>query len=1048
MAVTRFIAVVLLLVCGNGSISQESTRTQEDRRLLDLSVIFAGTPGSDRTRAFEQFLLDHFSTVQVVDRDTWNPQDGAQADVVVLDWPQEREPVRKPLGELCNWSTPTVLLGSAGMNLGRVWNVKGGYGCTCLYPYAMVPDEHPVLESPRPFDASRPMELAPPGTWTQPGNKKDKAAFINSSYSFVSLIRDELRGTSLSPGWCENTDDFATSPELEVILGGYNTKAPGMAAIWRQGNLLHFGFENAPSDLNNNGQTLLVNSIAYISRFGDDKPYFRTQQQSREGRRLVMSIAFVDRFRGTKMFSTDSLKYWFESELLKSIPRNSDADFWKWFDSHRPFLTNNPDGLLVLEDGFLDLENDPRDSRFLEQTISRLGDDKTGERARSLLARYRPVDSPDANAGQIEWQAWIKRNRPYLFWSESSGNRWLIDDVARRRQIPTSECRGVKRASRPGPEWVDDGTGAKSEGQAPETARLQHRFRQLDCQEPDPSTPVTAALHSLQVEGQWYLGLRVRIMRGWQIYARLPKQGTPFHETTIDLSLPDDVKQQGSWWLPNSRPSGLEHVELYEGDLVFVMPVRPDEKVMASGQEQCEVTFGFQACNDLECGIPEQVIASTTLELPGSTQPGQEASRAIGYPIAIEGDGDTTDLHFLKEVLRDKRIVLLGESNHGSREFNLQKNRLIRYLHEELGYSVLLLESGLGEMYSPNYSRSELAASQMVGGGVIGPWRTHEYLKLMQYVKEKDSLSIGGFDVQRSGQSFAAVFQACFDEIAIGSVDARKIEVQYATVLKSLRNRNADLSNVEAEYNEATDKYNSCLRLLDQSQDKLRLSGNWSPEQIAIIQKTIENRVLHLAYFRQFRKDNNFSNRFAARDKAMADNILLFASKIFPDQKIVVSAHNYHIARNNRSDIVMGELLAKEFGETMYSIGFFAGGGEFSNDSRASEKIEAPVEPNNIRQFISGYSHESYFIDIPPGKTEDSEWLFDDVVVDHSFLHLDGTNTLVPAQTFDGLVLISNVSPVQFLRQQEGHLDTCLNRGIPCGITASFTRWRHENWIR
>ena len=42
---------------------------------------------------------------------------------------------------------------------------------------------------------------------------------------------------------------------------------PCLAAVaygWRQGNLLHFGFEQSPAELNQNGRALLVNAIVYI----------------------------------------------------------------------------------------------------------------------------------------------------------------------------------------------------------------------------------------------------------------------------------------------------------------------------------------------------------------------------------------------------------------------------------------------------------------------------------------------------------------------------------------------------------------------------------------------------------------------------------------------------------------------------------------------------------------------------------------------------------------------------------------------------------------
>jgi hypothetical protein len=48
--------------------------------------------------------------------------------------------------------------------------------------------------------------------------------------------------TAFHPGWCTYADAL-DSPETEILCGGINHKTPTAAAIWRQGHLLHFGFD-------------------------------------------------------------------------------------------------------------------------------------------------------------------------------------------------------------------------------------------------------------------------------------------------------------------------------------------------------------------------------------------------------------------------------------------------------------------------------------------------------------------------------------------------------------------------------------------------------------------------------------------------------------------------------------------------------------------------------------------------------------------------------------------------------------------------------------
>ncbi|MEM6721232.1 MAG: hypothetical protein AAF611_18020 [Bacteroidota bacterium] len=108
----------------------------------------------------------------------------------------------------------------------------------------------------------------------------------------------------------------------------------------------------------------------------------------------------------------------------------------------------------------------------------------------------------------------------------------------------------------------------------------------------------------------------------------------------------------------------------------------------------------------------------------------------------------------LKEV-KNKRIVLLGELNHGSKEIFLSRNDLIKSLHEKLGFDVILFESGIGELIETNSQKKNLPPNKMTYG-FFGGWRTSEFVDLMDYVKSRN-MSISGFDVQRTGNSFQSV---------------------------------------------------------------------------------------------------------------------------------------------------------------------------------------------------------------------------------------------------------------------------------------------------
>jgi hypothetical protein len=101
--------------------------------LRNLKVLYVGNATSARATDFKAFLSTNVARVEVAARVGFDPALASQFDVVLLDWPQsesrgEFPPKKSPLGERNAWTKPTVLLGSAGLHMAIVWDVKGGFG--------------------------------------------------------------------------------------------------------------------------------------------------------------------------------------------------------------------------------------------------------------------------------------------------------------------------------------------------------------------------------------------------------------------------------------------------------------------------------------------------------------------------------------------------------------------------------------------------------------------------------------------------------------------------------------------------------------------------------------------------------------------------------------------------------------------------------------------------------------------------------------------------------------------------------------------------------
>jgi len=111
-----------------------ASASEPSRRLDDLKVLYIGERDSARATHFQGFLKENVGKVEFADRKKFKPSEAEDFDVVLLDWPQsestqdEWKSGRSPLGDRDTWNKPTVLLGSAGLNLAVVWKVRGGSG--------------------------------------------------------------------------------------------------------------------------------------------------------------------------------------------------------------------------------------------------------------------------------------------------------------------------------------------------------------------------------------------------------------------------------------------------------------------------------------------------------------------------------------------------------------------------------------------------------------------------------------------------------------------------------------------------------------------------------------------------------------------------------------------------------------------------------------------------------------------------------------------------------------------------------------------------------
>jgi hypothetical protein len=342
-----------------------------------------------------------------------------------------------PFGKQENWTMPTVLLNHAGLLVAGQWQLIGGAGCTCLDPLAYGIRDHAMFRSPLAVNLKQLQAI------TTPEDFRDEIAA--PTIDVLPLVRD--MAATQRPGWCTYVYEFPEAPELEVLSGGVNHKTPKAGGIWRQGNLLHFGFSPSPKDMSDAGQAMLVDSICYVARFTDDRPIVHTPCVFVQGKR-ISDRNVLKRIINNPKRELSSLRYFADkktAEILEKMERPAAA---AWLQKFSNFLHADEEGKLVVDADAEQFGVGPAEASFLQKAARALSSADGSALARRLLNRYVP-EGPGSDAPAEKWQAWVRENGPYLFFSDAGGFRWYVDPLAQRRGVPSIKLRGSARATLP-----------------------------------------------------------------------------------------------------------------------------------------------------------------------------------------------------------------------------------------------------------------------------------------------------------------------------------------------------------------------------------------------------------------------------------------------------------------------------------------------------------------------------------------------------------------------------------------------------------------------
>ena len=400
---------------------------------------------------------------------------------------------------------------------------------------------------------------------------------------------------------------------------------------------------------------------------------------------------------------------------------------------------------------------------------------------------------------------------------------------------------------------------------------------------------------------------------------------------------------------------------------------------------------------------PPRPVPSQSLQDDAASRiAGSPGGKPWAHPIRSLFSDDFADLAFVAPILQGKRVVQLGESSHGVAEFTWMKVRLVKYLHERLGFDVIAFESSLSGCDVADSKIGSQAPREVMRDCLFGVWFTSEVLPLFEYLeaqrKAGHPLYLAGFDTQNSGAR-AAVTQRLVRFATM--VDAALA----ATILEDEGNLRwpieaKDSTRMGASYSELAER-------LSKRRDELVKRGA-DPAQLDM---TIQEARSRTRFVQQLSRKPE--EGYPIRDEGMADNLDFLLDRKFAGRKVITWAHNLHLAKDPRPYAgwrTMGTSVAKRRGAQVYTIGLYMGRGVAAENDRTPYDI-APPPPGSLEAVLASAGWKMSFTDLSHDPVP--SWA-NEVILSRDWGKYPAK--IVPARAYDGLIYIDTVTPPEYLQ--------------------------------
>ena len=344
-------------------------------------------------------------------------------------------------------------------------------------------------------------------------------------------------------------------------------------------------------------------------------------------------------------------------------------------------------------------------------------------------------------------------------------------------------------------------------------------------------------------------------------------------------------------------------------------------------------------------------------------------------------DNDFTDLVLLKRTLEPVQLILLGEQSHGEGSVFSTKVRLIKFLHENMGFDILAFESSF---FACAKAQDQISAgenaSDVAPMSIYPLWsQTAEVRPLFEYIevsrKTNRPLILAGFDSRMVPFAGSPSLTRELEKYLHRKNSSAVRESSWSstsTTIDSLLKR-------EREYNMTQAHWDSLARGLDiirrdlQSSSSTDMDSRFWLKVLDNVSATSEFLRIPLA---------NWKRLNSVRDRQLADNLLWLLNVRYPGKKIIAWTASYHAARRlpeihfsgmapYDSVLTMGDTLYSALGSRLYSVAFTGYSGSYSDWAGQPKSVDSAAT-GSLEDIMNRTGFERAFFDLR-GQPKDTD---------------------------------------------------------------------------